>query len=385
MQPTLRRAAAALLGATVLAGSFATTVAAVDPAPSTTTLSIVPGPQQANHPVTLVASVDDGGVGGFTDSATIDFVDQDGHGPSCLDVAVDAGNQTTCPINDPDAGTYHYVATYSGNATIAGSASDPVELVIVADTVDASNVKVNYSTFYPVKDGYRDALTISGNRHESIAVTISIYNSSNKRVRLASKSSATGAYSYAWNGRNSKGDVLPAGKYKVVQRLVDAATTAKSFTSYVNLSTKKLVTQTKVITKNGSAISVKLGNVAISGGTLRVKAGAAGPGGGGWQFKIPSAVIYKSLSFRINAAARSSAPPSEIAIQNFNLCGDWNTGCFDRWKGIGNTSGARKWYSTSGSPSSHRNGHVVRGIVYVPHGTVYIYKAEIKVTYQILK
>jgi hypothetical protein len=33
---------------------------------------------------------------------------------------------------------------------------------------------------------------------------------------------------------------------------------------------------------------------------------------------------------------------------------------------------------------SHCDGRVVRGIVYVPQGTVYVYKAEIKVTYQIL-
>ncbi len=38
MKPALRRATAALLGATVLAGSFATTVAAADP--STTTMTI---------------------------------------------------------------------------------------------------------------------------------------------------------------------------------------------------------------------------------------------------------------------------------------------------------------------------------------------------------
>ena len=154
---------------------------------------------------------------------------------------------------------------------------------------------------------------------------------------------------------------------------------------FVNLSTKKLVTLSKVITKDGSAITVQLGNAKVSGGTLRVKAGSGGPAGGGWQFKIPSAVVYKSISFRINAAAHLSAPPSQIAIQNFNTCTDWNTSCFDRWKGIGSTSGARKWYTTSGALSSHRKGHVVRGIVYVPQGTVYVYKAEVKVTYQILK
>ena len=113
--------------------------------------------------------------------------------------------------------------------------------------------------------------------------------------------------------------------------------TTKSFTAYVNLSTKKLVTVTKTITKNGSALAAFGGKVAKSGTSVRLKGGSSAALAG-WQFKIPSAVIYKSLSFRVNASARLSAPASIIAMQNFNLCGTWNTGCFDRFKGIGNSS-----------------------------------------------
>ena len=320
---------------------------------------------------------------GWDTDATMDFADGNGPVTECTEVAVDPGNQTSCTISDPAAGTYHYTATYSGNATVATSVSTELEVIVVADTVEATGVGVNYGTFYPVSDNYRDTLRISGNRHEPIAVTIRIYNSNGKRVALVSKSRASGGYAYEWNGKKS-GTLLPAGKYRIVQTLVDAAGTTKAYTDYANLSHKKLVTVTKTITKKGSALTTTLGKVAVSGSTVRIRAGADA-GGAGWQFKIPSAVIYKSLSFRVNAAAHFSAPPSEIAIQNFNICSVWNTGCFDRWKGIGNTSGARKWYGTSGSPSSHRKGHVVRGIVYVPVGTVYVYQAEVKVKYQILK
>ena len=241
-------------------------------------------------------------------------------------------------------------------------------------------------SIYPVKDGYRDTVTLSGNRDESIAVTISIYNSNNKRVRLATKSSATGAYSYVWNGRDSKGAVLPAGKYRVVQRLVDEFGTAKSFTSSVNLSPKKLVTQSKVVTKNGSA------HQPPSSATLRRPARhAAGQGGVRWRRWRRLAVqdpVRRDLQVDLvphqrgrallGAAVRDRHPELQ------HLHGSWSTSCFDRWKGIGNSSGARKWYTTSGSPSSHRKGNVV-GIVYVPQGTVFVYKAEVKVTYQILK
>jgi hypothetical protein len=128
-----------------------------------------------------------------------------------------AGDATQCSIPDIAAGTYHYTATYSGNAAVAGSESDPFELVIAADTLDASNVGRNYSTFYPRKDGYRDLLTISGHRAEPIAVDIRIYNSNGKRVKLVTKSRASGGYSYAWNGRKADGTILPAGQYRIVQ------------------------------------------------------------------------------------------------------------------------------------------------------------------------
>ena len=141
------------------------------------------------------------------------------------------------------------------------------------------------------------------------AVTISIYNANNKRVKLVTKSSASGGYSYAWNGRNGKGDVLPAGKYRIVQKLVDEFGTTKSFTNYANLSRKKLVTLTKTITKNGSAIAAQLGNVAESGGTLRVKARSGGASGGG--------VIYPGMTSRTDdqriARVRPLLSPAVLA------------------------------------------------------------------------
>src|SRR5262245_32880557 len=121
MQPTLRRASTAILAATVLAGSFAASAAAVDPEPSTTILTwFANGPLQDNHPSTIAAGIQTT-VDGWADNATIDFDEVDGLGAECHGVAVDPGNQTMCVIPDLAPGTYHYVATYSGNATVAGS------------------------------------------------------------------------------------------------------------------------------------------------------------------------------------------------------------------------------------------------------------------------
>ena len=150
-----------------------------------------------HHPFTLTATVAPTPAGWDTD-ATIAFVDADGSDVGCAAAPVDAvNNQTSCTINLPPAGSYHFKAVYSGNTVLAGSESDPATggITVDPDSVEAHAVGVSAGSIYPVKDDYRDTVTLSGDRDELIAVTISIYNSDNKRVRLATKSSATGGYS----------------------------------------------------------------------------------------------------------------------------------------------------------------------------------------------
>ncbi|HEY6568913.1 MAG TPA: FlgD immunoglobulin-like domain containing protein, partial [Candidatus Limnocylindrales bacterium] len=364
MKPMPRRLVAGF-GAVALVASFATSAVAADPSTVTLTLD-TPGTLQANHAFTLTAVVAPA-TAGFDTDATIEFVDANGSGDDC-EVAVDPGNATSCTIDLAHAGDHSYTATYSGNLVLAGSVSDPpLEFTVVADTVDATGVGVNYGTFYPVKDNYRDTLKISGNRQEAIAVTIRIYNANDKRVARVTKSLASGGYSYSWNGKDGK-KLLPAGKYRVVQTLVDGAGTTRTVTNNVNLSRKKLVTVTKTISKNGAAAGASSGNARKAGTAARLKAGA-NPALAAWQLKLPSAITYKSIMLRFQVAAHLSAPPSIIAMQNFNICTDWSATCFDRVKGIGNTSGSAKWYSTKGGPSAHRNGRVVRGLAGTAVGT----------------
>ena len=52
-----------------------------------------------------------------------------------------------------------------------------------ADFVEAQEIGVSAGSIYPVKDGYRDTVTIHGDRLEAIAVSISIYNAGGKRVQ----------------------------------------------------------------------------------------------------------------------------------------------------------------------------------------------------------
>ena len=71
--------------------------------------------------------------------------------------------------------------------------------------VHVSGFATNYGTFYPVVDGYRDSVDISANRGETASASISIYNPSGTRVRILTVPSGTGAYSVAWNGKNTAG------------------------------------------------------------------------------------------------------------------------------------------------------------------------------------
>ena len=79
---------------------------------------------QEHHDFKLIATVSPTPAGWDT-GATIDFVDADGSALGCADVPVDAGNQTSCTINNPAPGTYHFKATYSGNDVLAGIGERP--------------------------------------------------------------------------------------------------------------------------------------------------------------------------------------------------------------------------------------------------------------------
>lgn len=293
-------------------------------------------------------------------------------------------------------GTHTFVASYSGDGNYLPATSAPFVVTVVPDIVDASGVGVQYTPFYPYVDGYRDTTAIKGTRLEPISVSIKIYNSTGTLVRAASVARGTGAYSYAWNGRTSGGTLLPSGSYKVVQTLTDAFGTTKVVTTGVWLSHKRLVTYTAYVTKKGSALSAKgaggtgsSATVSTTSGYAKLTAGSMGWALGGWEFALPSATTYKSIAFRVYAKSGLSAPPTSIAMQNFANCprvsGDWYDTCFDRWTGIGNATGALAWYSTSGSVSANRSDIYVRGLVRVRYKTTYIYKAEVKVVYTVLK
>jgi hypothetical protein len=291
-------------------------------------------------------------------------------------------------------GTVGLIATYSGDVNFDSSTSNRVDLAVQTDVVEATGVNITYSAFYPYRDGYRDTLAIRGNRNEPISVAINVYSPTGSRVKSVAIPSGTGPYSYAWTGRNSAGSVLVAGKYKVIQTLRDSAGIKMTITSYVNLSRKRLYYYTAYVTKLGKTISSVgdsgTGSVYLSSTGYAKLVGKYPYGwvGVGYQFSLPAAAVYKSFYFQIYSKGAYSVPPSQIAMQNFQACAyssAWDVSCFNRWNSAVAANSVAAWASTSGLSASNRYNRIVRGIVSVPYGTLYVYKARIKVIYGLLK
>ena len=99
---------------------------------------------------------------------------------------------------------------------------------MTANLVEATGVAVSGTTIYPYKDTWRDTVAIRGTRTERLSVTIKIYKPTGSLLMTRTIAAGTGAYSYTWNGKTSKGVILAAGKYKVVQTLTDPSSVPAS-------------------------------------------------------------------------------------------------------------------------------------------------------------
>ena len=115
------------------------------------------------------------------------------------------------------AGEYEFVADYSGDDNFLAESSEPLVVTVLPDEVEASNVGVEYDTFYPFKDDYRDTVRISGTRNEPLKVEVKVRDDDGDVVARLSAARSSGAYAIRWNGRTRSGALLPAGPYRVAQ------------------------------------------------------------------------------------------------------------------------------------------------------------------------
>jgi hypothetical protein len=363
----------------------------VGQAPSTTTIE-GPTTVELNDEIELYATVDSW----VSDSTgTVNFYEVGDVTPICS-VPTSVPWSVPCFPTADTLGTTSYYAEYTGGTKVSDSTSDPIEVTVTDAVVHGRDFNVQYATFYPVNDGYRDTVTISAFRDEDISGTVKIYKPNGALIKTFTVTLTGGEYSFSWNGRDGSGDIYPEGKYKVVHRLEDTDGATKSVTQYVTLSKKKLIWHSDSITKKGSAFDAKGkagdGSVAVDTGAGSVRLKTPNGFDGDWsavgyQFKLPG-VTQKDIKLSVYARyVFFGGYVTQIGAQDFEDCAlssSWSEGCFDRWNDLSNASSTRKWFSTKALEARNVAESKVRSLVSNRSGTTYVYKARATFKYATL-
>jgi hypothetical protein len=146
---------------------------------------------------------------------------------SLVDIETGAVVDTAAPTDRafkfiaPSRGWHTYRAVYGGDEHFAASTSDERSVRIVEDFVEASVYQAG-GTFWPSpRDGVADEFVVAGWRYEQVRVKIRIYAPSGALIEDRRIGYGTGAYEWAWDGRDESGRVRAEGSYRVVQELYD--------------------------------------------------------------------------------------------------------------------------------------------------------------------
>jgi hypothetical protein len=285
-------------------------------------------------------------------------------------------------------GSHLLTASYSGSDDYESSQAMLTQAINADTSVNAAALRVDYATFYPVKDGYRDTNGIRGTLNEPASVRIRIYSPASSLIRTVDLGlRAKGPYAFIWNGRNSAGSVLPAGTYKIVQGLTDTVNNVTSATFFVTLSHKKLIWTTVTRTLYGSQYSAygDPGSGYVSSSRSAYYRGVRISSGTSWaavrySFTLHSAVVYSS-SFTFRALGKSPNGTKALA-------GLWN-----RYYGSSRyvtsydvrvIGPSYAWWAMTGDSKSHRSGTSAFGMVYVGYsgGTHTFDIAKVQLTYR---
>jgi len=131
-------------------------------------------------------------------------------------------------------------------------------------------------------------------------------------VRTLQAIRSAGRHALTWNGRNTAGNLVPAGKYHWTYTETDAAGNHRTTANYVvHVSAKKLVKTTRTLNHAGGAYaiaqhdgcgaSVSKGNSAFTGGVL-LSATCSNRQGVAvtiYNLRLPAAIHYGRMSFEM--------------------------------------------------------------------------------------
>ena len=166
---------------------------------TTTTLMSSREPALTTESVTITASVSPAVSGG-----TLSIVDAF-DGSTIASGAVGPGTSSVSVTRTLAAGSHDLSASYTGDGDYGPSEAHLTQTVRGDTGVDATT-RVQYSTFYPYTDGYRDTDEISGSLGEPASVMIRVYSPANTLIKTVNLGAQPkGRYAYKWTGRSSSG------------------------------------------------------------------------------------------------------------------------------------------------------------------------------------
>ncbi len=232
--------------------------------------------------------------------------------------------------------------------------------------VSASDLGVSATKFYPYRDGYKDTVRARGTLAESATVKIVIRNATtDRKVRAFDISLRRGSYSVTWNGRTASGTRVAAGRYKVVQTLQDQLGNRLVAVAYTTVSWKRLYSYTASKTLYGRQYSFRgdPGNGSISTRSayyrgIKVTSGSRWVGVG-YTFTLPSATVYKSVTFKGLGRSPNGRKAWEGVWQPSR--GSYlDVDSYDLTKAIGP---GYRWWSTRGNLATHQRSRVARAVV----------------------
>ncbi|GAA0637336.1 hypothetical protein GCM10009547_47180 [Sporichthya brevicatena] len=237
----------------------------------------------------------------------------------------------------PD-GVFSFVVRTSapaGAVTLVGTASTPIR-------IDTTRPKLTGSTgggttFYPVKDGYRDTFTPGGIASEKAKLTLEIASTKKTVLRSIAKQVAGGTYSFSWDGRDKSRKPVAPGAYVYRVTAVDPlGNVSISGWKRVTVSNQKLVTKTKTITMDGIDASQYGGSDPYCGWGTTSQSYSAGLllmnacdpyyfdlTAGFWRFQLPSAISYDRLSLSVSGDSVWVPTPLSGGFEN-PTTGEWH-------------------------------------------------------------
>jgi hypothetical protein len=337
---------------------------------SSVTLSATTTVFETSTPATFAAAVEPGVAGAVPSGSLVFTIDGVARPP----VGLDASGRGSVTVTWTTTGVKSVGVSYAGDGSFAAPGTASAAPSVVANTARATGVGVTGSTIYPIVDSWRDTLTARGIRSEPLGLAIEVKNAKGSVVRRYSAGPAAGAYAWAWNGRTSKGALVLAGRYTVVQTLTDpyGSRPRRTVTSSVTVSLKKMRWTTKTITTGPGPRCFQLssgdgvGSYSCSSTAPLRMAGDAGHWPGvGYQFLLPSATGYRSI--RIELLGSSTGPKPAVGFHDWRLGSAWGQLYRPDWRRTAISPTATRWAGlTATDPRNFISGRTVR--VYVDGG-----------------